>query len=75
MNGSEHGVLDMYGYVSGSNNAVAGEFRLDESEEFERLRSEYPEHEVYLFSGTDIDMALFVAPGVSAMIIESRASP
>ena len=65
----------MYGYVSDSNNEVADEFRLDEYEEFEQLISEYPEHEVYLFSGTDIDMALFVAPGVTAMLIEARASP
>ena len=63
----------MYGYVSGSENEVVNEIRLDESEEFEQLIAEYPEHEVYVFSGTDIDMALFVAPGVSAMIIETRA--
>ncbi len=65
----------MYGYVSGSNNAETGEIILDKSEEFEKLKSEFPEHEVYLFSGTDIDMALFLAPGVSAMLIETRASP
>ena len=62
----------MYGYVSGSENEVVNEIRLDESEEFEQLIAEYPEHEVYVFSGTDIDMALFVAPGVSAMIIETK---
>jgi len=64
----------MYGYVSDSSNAVAGEIILDESEEFEQLIAEFPEHEVYLFAGTDVDMALFVAPGVSAMLIEKRAS-
>ena len=64
----------MYGYVSGSNNEETGEFILDENEEFEKLKSEFPEHEVYLFSGTDVDMALFLAPGVSAMLIETRAT-
>jgi hypothetical protein len=36
---------------------------------------QYPEHEVYLFAGKKMDMALFLAPGVSAVLIESRASP
>ncbi|MGB2864184.1 MAG: hypothetical protein WBC05_12715 [Sedimentisphaerales bacterium] len=65
----------MYGYVSDSNNAVTDEIILDKYEEFEQLRAKYPEHEIYLFLGTDVDMALFFAPGVSAMLIESRASP
>ena len=65
----------MYGYVSGSNNEVTDEIILDKYEEFEQLVSEYPEHEVYLFLGTDVDMVLFFAPGVSAMLIETRASP
>ena len=65
----------MYGYVSGSDNEVAGDIILENNEEFEQLIAKYPEHEVYVFSGTDIDMALFVAPGVSAILIESRASP
>ncbi len=65
----------MYGYVSDSNSPVASGIILDNSEEFEQLIAEYPEHEVYLFLGTDIDMALFLAPGVSAMLIEKRASP
>ena len=65
----------MYGYVSDNNNAVTGEINLDKSEEFEQLIAEYPEHEVYLFAGTNIDMALFLAPGVSAMLIEERTSP
>jgi len=65
----------MYGYVSGGNNAVAGEIILEKSEEFEQLMAKYPEHEVYLFFGADADMALFFAPGLSAMLIEERASP
>jgi hypothetical protein len=65
----------MYGYVSGGDNAAAGELILDEYEEFEQLKSRYPEHEVYLFAGDKMDMALFIAPGVSAMLIEPRASP
>jgi hypothetical protein len=65
----------MYGYVSGGDNAAAGKLFLDEYEDFEQLKSQYPEHEVYLFAGDKIDMALFIAPGVSAMLIESRASP
>ncbi len=65
----------MYGYVSGSDSEVTDDITLGKSEEFEQLILEYPEHEVYLFSGTDIDMALFCAPGVTAMIIEARASP
>ena len=64
----------MYGYVSGSNNAAAGEIILEKSEEFEQLIAEYPEHEVYLFAGDKIDMALFIAPGVSAMLIETKDS-
>ena len=62
----------MYGYVSGSENEVVGDIMLENNEEFEQLIARYPEHEVYVFSGTDIDMALFVAPGVSAMIIETK---
>ena len=65
----------MYGYVSNINNTAASGIFLDESEEFEQLIAEYPEHQVYLFAGTDADVALFVAPGVSAMLIEKRASP
>jgi len=64
----------MYGYVSGSENEVTGDIMLNKSEEYEQLIARYPEHEIYLFSGTDIDMALFVAPGVSAMLIETRAT-
>ena len=65
----------MYGYVSEGNKAQAGEIILDNSEEFEQLKSQYPEHEVLLFAGKKMDMALFLAPGVSAMLIEKRASP
>jgi hypothetical protein len=65
----------MYGYVSGGNNEITNDIILDEYEEFEQLRLEYPEHEIYLFLGTEVDMALFVAPGVSAVLIETRASP
>ena len=65
----------MYGYVSDNNNEVKDEIILDKYEEFEQLRLEYPEHEIYLFLGTEVDMALFFAPGVSAMLIETRASP
>jgi hypothetical protein len=65
----------MYGYVSDGNNEAANDIILDKYEEFEQLKTEYPEHEVYLFLGTDVDMALFFAPGVSAMLIETRASP
>ena len=65
----------MYGYVSGSDNEVTNDIILNKNEEFEQLIAKYPEHEVYLFLGTDIDMALFFAPGVSAMLIETRAPP
>ena len=65
----------MYGYVSDSNNTAAGEIFLDEGEEFEQLIAQYPEHEVYLFAGNDVDVALFVAPGISAMLVEKRDSP
>ena len=65
----------MYGYVSEGNKAQAGEIILDNNEEFERLKSQYPEHEVLLIAGKKMDMALFLAPGVSAMLIETRASP
>jgi hypothetical protein len=65
----------MYGYVSEGNNKAAGEIILDNSEEFEQLKSQYPEHEVLLFAGKKMDMALFLAPGVSAMLIETRALP
>ena len=65
----------MYGYVSENKSTAASALHLDEGEEFEQLIAEYPEHSVYLFAGTDIDVALFVAPGVSAMLIEQRTSP
>ena len=65
----------MYGYVTGGNNTAADDFILDNNEEFEQLKLQYPEHEVYLFAGKKMDMALFLAPGVSAMLIETRASP
>ena len=65
----------MYGYVSEGNKAQAGEIILDNSEELEQLKSQYPEHEVLLFAGKKMDMALFLAPGVSAMLIETRTSP
>jgi len=65
----------MYGYVSDGKSGVTDDIMLNKYEEFEQLVSEYPEHEVYLFLGTDVDMALFLAPGVSAMLIEKRASP
>jgi hypothetical protein len=65
----------MYGYVSDGENAPAGRLFLDENEEFKQLKSQYPEHEVYLFAGKKMDMALFLAPGVSAVLIEPRASP
>jgi len=65
----------MYGYVSDSENAPADRLFLDENEEFEQLKSQYPEHEVLLFAGKKMDMALFLAPGVSAMLIETRTSP
>jgi hypothetical protein len=65
----------MYGYVSDGSNEITEGIILDEYEEFELLKLLYPEHEVYLFAGKKIDMALFVAPGVLAMLIESRASP
>ena len=65
----------MYRYVSGDDNAAVRELILDENEEFEQLKSQYPEHEVYLFAGKKMDMALFLAPGISAMLIESRTSP
>jgi len=65
----------MYGYVSDNNSTAASGIFLDESEEFEQLIAEYPEHQVYLFEGTEVDMALFVAPGISAMLIEERTSP
>ena len=65
----------MYGYVTGGNNPAAEDFILDDNEDFEQLKSQYPEHEVYLFAGEKMDMALFLAPGVSAMLIETRASP
>jgi len=65
----------MYGCVSDGNNEMTDDIILDKYEEFEQLLSEYPEHEVYLFLGTDVDMALFLAPGISAMLIERRGSP
>ena len=65
----------MYGYFSDGENELTNEIVLDEYEEFEKLKTQYPEHEIYLFLGTDVDMALFCAPGVLAMLIETRASP
>jgi len=65
----------MYGYFSDGNNELTDEIVLDEYAEFEQLKSQYPEHEIYLFLGTEVDMALFCAPGVLAMLIEKRASP
>ena len=65
----------MYGYFSDGNNDAANDIILDKYEEFEQLKTKYPEHEVYLFLGSEVDMALFFAPGVSAMLIETRASP
>jgi len=74
MKGSnECGEIDMYGYVSDRNNTATSGIFLDEGEEFEQLIAEYPEHQVYLFAGNEVDMALFCAPGVSAMIIQKRA--
>jgi hypothetical protein len=64
----------MYGYFSDGKSELADEIILDKDEEFEQLILRYPEHEVYLFLGTDIDMALFFAPGISAMLIKTRAS-
>ena len=64
----------MYGYVSDNNSTAASEIILDESEEFEQLKSEFPEHEVYLFAGEEVDMVLFCAPGVLAMLVEKRVS-
>lgn len=65
----------MYGYVTGGNNPAATDFIFDNNEQFEQLKSQYPEHEVFLFAGKKMDMALFLAPGISAMLIETRASP
>ena len=65
----------MYGYCSGSDSELTDDIVLGNSEEFEDLISRYPEHEVYLFAGDKIDMALFFAPGVSAMLLKTRASP
>ena len=65
----------MYGYVLGGNDEITNDIILHKYEEFEQLRLKYPEHEIYLFLGTEVDMALFLAPGVSAMLIETRASP
>ena len=65
----------MYRYVSSDDNAAAKELILDENEKLEQLKSQYPEHQVYLFAGNKMDMALFLAPGVSAVLIESRTSP
>ena len=65
----------MYGYCQGSNSELTDDITLKNNEEFEELISRYPEHEIYLFAGDRIDMALFFAPGVSAMLIETRASP
>ena len=65
----------MYGYVSDKNGATAGDIILGDSEEFEQLKAQFPEHEVYLFAGNQVDMALFCAPGIMAMLVETRASP
>jgi len=65
----------MYGYVPDGNSELANDIILKDNEEFEQLMLRYPEHEVLLFSGDNIDMALFFAPGISAMLIETRASP
>jgi hypothetical protein len=70
----------MYGYCSGSDSELPvaelkDDIILENNEEFEDLISRYPQHEVYLFAGNKIDIALFVAPGVSAMLIETRALP
>ena len=65
----------MYGYVSDKNGAKAGDIILGDSEEFEQLKAQFPEHEVYLFAGNEVDMALFCAPGIMAMLVETRASP
>ena len=65
----------MYGYVSDKNGAIAGDIILGDSEEFEQLKAQFPEHEVYLFAGNEVDIALFCAPGILAMLVESRASP
>ena len=65
----------MYGHITDVENVPADSEILDNSEEFEQLKSQYPEHEIYLFFGNKVDMALFTAPGVSAVLIESRASP
>lgn len=64
----------MYGYCPGNNSELSADIILENSEEFEQLISRYPEHEVYLFAGKNMDMALFIAPGVSAMLIETKAS-
>ena len=66
---------EMYGYCSGSDSELTDNIILENSEEFEQLVSRYPEHEVYLFAGDKIDMALFSAPGISAILIKTRASP
>ena len=63
----------MYGYFSDGNNELKDEIVLDEYEQFERLKSQYPDHEIYLFLGTDVDMALFCAPGVLAILIEKKS--
>jgi len=65
----------MYGYVLDGNNEITNDIILNKYEEFELLKLLYPEHEIYLFLGTDIDMALFFAPGISAMLIQARTSP
>jgi len=65
----------MYGYCSGSNSELKNDIILENSEEFEELISRYPEHEVYLFAGDKIDMALFFAPGISVMLLKTRVSP
>jgi len=62
----------MYGYVSDNSSAGMGDIILDECEEFDQLMEQYPDHEVYLFAGNDIDMALFCAPGILAMLVEKR---
>jgi hypothetical protein len=65
----------MYGYCSDNDSELTDDIIFESNEEFEELISRYPEHEVYLFAGDKIDMALFFAPGVSAMLLKTRASP
>ena len=73
----------MYGYYSCKGDSrtahieseLTADIILEDIDEFEQLKSDYPEHELYLFAGRKMDMALFIAPGFSAMLIETRSSP